>query len=65
MLRLRRGQTQNFVLSKDTPPALRVAQGESFVLETENSSTGLVKSEKDIPTPEYLRPYSEFDPPQA
>ena len=64
MLRLKRGQTRNFVLSKDTPPALRVAQGESFVLETENSSTGLVKSEKDIPTPEHLRPYSEFDPPK-
>lgn len=64
MLRLSRGQTRNFTLSKDTPPALRVAQGESFVLETEDSSAGFVKSEKDLPTPENLRPSSEFDPPK-
>ena len=64
MLRLNRGQTRNFTLSKDISPALRVTQGKSFVLETEDASTGFVKSEKDIPTPENLPPYSDFTPPK-
>ncbi|NLT06059.1 MAG: hypothetical protein GXY03_07085 [Solirubrobacterales bacterium] len=35
-------------------PKLTVAQGERFVLETEDAESGLIRSESDLPTPETL-----------
>ncbi|MBE0477698.1 acetamidase/formamidase family protein [Candidatus Aerophobetes bacterium] len=57
-----RKEKLNYVLSVDIPPVLRVAQGESFLVETEDNLGGLVRSEEDLPTPENLRPSTDYVP---
>jgi len=43
-------------------PMIKVAEGESFTLSTEDNHSGLIKTEKDLPLPENLRPFSEAVP---
>lgn len=41
---------------------LRIQEGESFVVETEDALNGKVKSEKDTYSKENYKPYSDFEP---
>ena len=43
-------------------PIIRVSEGESFTLSTEDNHSGLIKTEKDLPLPENLKPFSESVP---
>ena len=43
-------------------PKLFVGQDEDFIVETEDNTSGLIKSEKDLPTIENLKPYTNFEP---
>ena len=43
-------------------PVLQVREGESFTIETEDAFNGVVKSEKDLLTPESYKPYTDFEP---
>lgn len=52
----------NYVLDGKVPPVLTVEPGEVFVVETEDNLTGFIKTEKDLPTIEALKPYSDFTP---
>ena len=65
MQRLRRGETRNYLLSKQIQPALNVKLGESFVLETEDAGTGIYRTPQDIPNAEKLYPFTQFEPRRA
>ncbi len=43
-------------------PKLIVKEGVDFIIETEDCTGGLIKSEKDLPTVEKLKPYTDFEP---
>lgn len=45
-------------------PVLSVRQGESFVVETQDNTGGRIRSERDLPLVENLRPNSDFEPGQ-
>jgi len=62
MQRIPREKSLNYVFDKDVPPVIKVDPGERFVVETEDAFSGRIQSEKDLPTPENLRPFSDFEP---
>lgn len=61
MKRIPREKAMAYELNKDAPPALRVKLGESFVVETEDAASGLLRSPDRLPIPEH-RPTMKFTP---
>ena len=55
-------ETLSYTFDYFRKPIITVSEGESFTLSTEDNLSGLIKTEKDLPLPENLRPYSEFVP---
>lgn len=62
MQRVTRGQSRLFAFDRLDPPALRVAPGETFELETEDASVGYFQTEQDKAIPA-LRPGWDRSPP--
>ncbi len=52
----------SYVFDYNKQPIITVSEGESFTLSTEDNLSGLVKTEKDLPLPENLKPFSEAVP---
>lgn len=52
----------SYTFDYDKEPIINVSEGESFTLSTEDNLSGLIKSEKDLPIPENLKPYCEAVP---
>jgi len=57
-----RKENLTYVLGADISPVLKVAQRESFMVETEDNLTDFIKSEKDLPTIQNLRPSTDYSP---
>jgi amidase len=55
-------ENMSYTFDYNKPPIITVSEGESFTLSTEDNLSGLVKTEKDLPLPEFLKPYSEAVP---
>lgn len=55
-------EKMSYTFDYNRKPIIKVSQGESFTLSTEDNLSGLVKTEKDLPLPENLKPYSEAVP---
>ena len=49
MQRIARDQTMEYEFDHRHPPKMRVERGESFVVETEDAGSGLVRSAKMAP----------------
>jgi acetamidase/formamidase len=49
MKRVTRGQAKVYVFDRNLPPKLRVAPGEKFIVETEDSSSGYLRQEGQSP----------------
>jgi len=62
MQRIPREKAIHYVLSKEVAPVVTVEAGESFVIETEDAFSGRIQSADDLPTPENLRPFSQYEP---
>jgi amidase len=52
----------SYTFDYNKKPIMTVSQGESFTLSTEDNLSGLVKTEKDLPLPEKLLPFSKAVP---
>jgi len=52
----------SYVFDYNKQPIITVSEDESFTLSTEDNLSGLVKTEKDLPLPENLKPFSEAVP---
>ena len=61
MQRIPRDQAMEYELDHRAPPKLRVQQGESFVIETEDAGSGLIRSPDIAPRLDDL-PTRKFDP---
>lgn len=64
MKRILRSEARVYGLDGALPPALRVAAGEAFMVETEDASTGIMANGVVDPTPANM-PYAAFNPPRA
>ena len=64
MQRIPRDQAHVYALDGTLDPALRVAAGEPFAVETDDASSGLLTSGELAPTLENL-PYARFSPARA
>ena len=64
MQRIPRDQAMDYELDHRAPPKLRVQQGESFVVETEDAGSGLIRSADIAPRLDDL-PTRKFDPPKG
>ena len=64
MQRIPRDQAMEYELDHRAPPKLRVQQGESFVIETEDAGSGLIRSPDIAPRLDDL-PTRKFDPPKG
>ena len=64
MQRITRDQAMEYEFDRRHPPKLRVAQGESFVVETEDAGSGLIRSPDVAPHLDDL-PTRKFDPPKG
>lgn len=62
--RVSRKSDLSYTFDYKKKPVLTVEQEESFTVETEDNLTGALKSEKDIPLIENLKPYTDFEPPK-
>ncbi|MBI4603865.1 MAG: acetamidase/formamidase family protein [Planctomycetes bacterium] len=62
MKRIPRSQALRYEIDPRLEPVLRVAAGESFEVETEDASSGRIRSAATLPTPEY-RPELLHSPP--
>lgn len=60
MKRIPRHQAREYVFDRNLPPKLRVAPGESFVLETDDAATGSLQREGQSP---FDRPFLDIWPP--
>jgi acetamidase/formamidase len=61
MQRIPRAQAMEYAFSGKVPPKLRVQEGESFILETEDAGSGVVRSADVLPTPQH-RPQLRHTP---
>lgn len=52
----------SYTFDYNKKPIMTVSEGESFTLSTEDNLSGLVKTEKDLPLPEKLLPFSKAVP---
>lgn len=52
--RIPRDQAMRFLITRDTPPVLRVQPGESFVVETEDALAGKIRTPDRLPIPEHV-----------
>ena len=63
--RIPRAEAMQFLFHKDLPPILRVKPGESFVVETEDALSGMIRSNDrlpipvNVPTPSYFAARTE------
>ena len=64
MQRIPREQAMEYEFDHRHPPKLRVKQGESFVVDTEDALSGLVRSSDVAPRLTDLPP-TKFEPPKA
>ncbi len=64
MQRISRDAARVYGLDGSLPPALRVAAGEPFLIETNDASTGLLTSGAKLPTPDNT-PYTADSPAKA
>jgi len=64
MQRIARDQAMEYVFDHRHPPKLRVCQGESFVIETEDAGSGLVRS-ADVASQIDDFPVRQFEPAKA
>ena len=64
MQRITRDQAMEYEFDHRHPPKFRVAQGESFVVETEDAGSGLIRSADVAPHLDDL-PTRNFDPPKG
>jgi acetamidase/formamidase len=60
--RLSRDMPPSYTFDCNKEPVLIVKQGEPFVVETEDNNGGRIRTEKDLPTVELLKPNSQFEP---
>lgn len=61
--RLSRNSELGYLFDYNKKPVLTVEEGESFIVETEDNLSGLIKSEKD-PLVENLKHLTKYDPPK-
>ena len=61
--RITRDNEPGFVFDYNKEPVLTVEEGESFIVETEDNLSGLIKSEND-PLVEKLKNFTKYDPPK-
>ena len=61
--RLARNSELGYLFDYNKKPVLTVEEGESFIVETEDNLSGLIKSEKD-PLVENLKHLTKYDPPK-
>lgn len=52
----------SYTFDYNKKPILTVNENESFAISTEDNLSGLIKSEKDLPVPENLKPFSQAIP---
>ncbi|MHB1346793.1 MAG: acetamidase/formamidase family protein [Candidatus Humimicrobiaceae bacterium] len=52
----------SYTFDYNKKPIMTVSEGESFTLSTEDNLSGLVKTQKDLPLPENLLPFSKAVP---
>lgn len=64
MKRISRDKARGYLFGADIPPLLSVEPGEEFVIETEDSLNGCIKSEEQLPTLTNL-PFMQCSPPEA
>ena len=64
MQRIPREQAMEYEFDHQHPPKLRVKQGESFVVDTEDAGSGLIRSPDIAPRLHELPPW-KFEPPKA
>ncbi len=64
MKRISRDKARGYLFGKDVLPLLSVKPGEEFVVETEDSLNGCVRSEELLPTLTNL-PFMKYSPPKA
>jgi len=64
MKRIPRDKAMEYEFNKNKPPVFEVDLGESFVIETEDASSGYFRSEKKLPIPEEI-PGFDVTPPLA
>jgi len=56
MKRIARKNANHFAISREIPPAITVKPGEPFVIETEDTYSGYIRKETNLPIPEHV-PY--------
>jgi len=61
--RLSRNSELGYLFDYNKKPVLTVEEGESFIVETEDNLSGLIKSDKD-PLVENLKHFTKYDPPK-
>ncbi len=54
MQRIPRQRALGYLFSKDIEPVLRVKQGESFIVETEDNVSGCIRGKEQLPTEEFV-----------
>ncbi|MFQ5425890.1 MAG: acetamidase/formamidase family protein, partial [Gaiellales bacterium] len=64
MKRIRRDEAHTYALDGRLEPVLRVEAGETFVIETDDASTGLLTAGDLLPVPENT-PYTAYSPARA
>ncbi len=62
MQRISREKAIHYVFDHRSQPVLTVEPGEHFLVETRDALSGKIQSEKDLLTPENMKPYSEYEP---
>ncbi|UCF98942.1 MAG: acetamidase/formamidase family protein [Spirochaetaceae bacterium] len=60
--RVSREMLTSFTFDYTKEPVLTVKEGELFVVETQDNTGGRIRSENELPTVEFLKPNSDFDP---
>jgi amidase len=60
--RVTRGMLPSYTFDYNKEPVLIVKQGEQFVVETEDNTGGKIRTDRDLPNAETLKPNSDFDP---
>ncbi len=61
--RISRNSGFGYLFDYNKKPVLTVEEGESFIVETEDNLSGLIKSDKD-PLVENLKQFTKYDPPK-